>query len=206
MDCGGESEAKYETVAWPYDCDESIVASEAGKAFIAELAAAEKTAREEARIRAREDHGQKKIAAAKLKAEKEDMGGEWRRITGAGSRTGAQFSIRRAGRAIRAAKIGWPSSQWTAASRADWIVISPPRREAKAGISPRPLFQERPSNSGADYYSGKGRKNATRWYGFVVAVSATAILLRESATGKAAIKAGEEFAKTHTPVSFADAK
>lgn len=47
---------------------------------------------------------------------------------------------------------------------------------------------------GADYYSGSGRKQTERWYGFVVAVAEDAILLRPCATGKAACKAGAEAA------------
>jgi hypothetical protein len=53
---------------------------------------------------------------------------------------------------------------------------------------------------GADYYSGRGRKIANRWYGYVVRVEvangAGYVVLHECAGGKAAVKAGAKFAAT----------
>ena len=46
---------------------------------------------------------------------------------------------------------------------------------------------------GADYYSGAGRKTTERWYGFVVAVTPEALLLRPCGTGKAAVNGGQKF-------------
>lgn len=48
---------------------------------------------------------------------------------------------------------------------------------------------------GADYYTGSGRKNSERWYGFVVAQNAEGLLLRKCDGGKEAHYAGIEFAK-----------
>lgn len=50
-----------------------------------------------------------------------------------------------------------------------------------------------PVEFGADSYSSRGRRSPERWYGFVVALSATHIVLREVTTGKAAIKAAAKF-------------
>ena len=58
---------------------------------------------------------------------------------------------------------------------------------------------------GADYYSGRGRKSPTRWYGFVVRVipatddSPAYLVLHECVTGKSAAKEGAAWAKTHRP-------
>jgi hypothetical protein len=53
---------------------------------------------------------------------------------------------------------------------------------------------------GADYYSGRGRKNARRWYGYVTRVEPGMVVLVQRAGGKTAIKAGQKFAETHQPV------
>jgi len=48
-------------------------------------------------------------------------------------------------------------------------------------------------------YTGGGRKNAKRWFGFVVRKTDTHLILRKCDTGKQAIKAGEKWAKDHKP-------
>jgi hypothetical protein len=53
---------------------------------------------------------------------------------------------------------------------------------------------------GADYYTGGGRKNARRWYGYVTRVEPGMVALVQCAGGKTAIKAGRKFAETHQPV------
>lgn len=52
---------------------------------------------------------------------------------------------------------------------------------------------------GADYYTGGGRKNASRWYGYVVRVEPTYLVLCECSTGKAAYKAGLKFVGARKP-------
>lgn len=55
---------------------------------------------------------------------------------------------------------------------------------------------------GADYYSGGGRKNPTRWYGFFVRTidsEPAYLVLRQCNTGTAAVKAGAAYAKEHRP-------
>ena len=61
-----------------------------------------------------------------------------------------------------------------------------------------------PLEFGADYYSGRGRKNSKRWYGFVVVHTPEYLLVRESNTGKAACKEGAKWAKDHPVKTVVD--
>lgn len=56
---------------------------------------------------------------------------------------------------------------------------------------------------GADYYTGSGRKNPERWYGYVVRVEPTYLVLRQCKTGKEAIKSGEKIRPEKTAVDTA---
>jgi len=45
---------------------------------------------------------------------------------------------------------------------------------------------------GADYYTGSGKRNPNRWYGVIVRIENTFIVLRQASDGIEAIEAGEE--------------
>jgi hypothetical protein len=59
-----------------------------------------------------------------------------------------------------------------------------------------------PLEFGADDYNSRGRKDPTRWYGYVVKIEPGYVILHEEPTGKAAVKAGAKFAASQ-PVSSA---
>lgn len=54
---------------------------------------------------------------------------------------------------------------------------------------------------GADYYSGRGRKNPTRWYGYVLRVEDDALIVHRCASGKTAVKEGAAYARRQGPAA-----
>jgi len=61
-------------------------------------------------------------------------------------------------------------------------------------LVPADLTPGTPVEFGADYYSGRGKKHAARWHGFVVSVSDTELALCECDSAREAIAAGAAYA------------
>lgn len=193
---------EYETANWPYPCDQEIKNSPEGQAWEAELLVAKEAnfqkALEEARAKLPAVLEAERIAteakeakAAKLKALKEGMGGQeddylCRIEDGALANVPCWESHNRgknwmATIAVQESAPGGLARDFIDKARGDGFYLTP-----ALAIGDAVEF-------GADYYSGRGRKTAERWYGFVVAVTETAVLLRQAASGKAACKAGAKF-------------
>lgn len=56
---------------------------------------------------------------------------------------------------------------------------------------------------GADYYTGSGRKSPERWYGYIVRIEPTYLVLHRCKTGKEAVKSGEKIRPEKTAVDAA---
>jgi len=194
----GEGE-NYETnePAWFYCCDPEVQNSPEAKAWAAELEAANEKAKEEATAR----------FAAKVEAAK--------RAKEAAEKSEAE---RRAALGLRPGDIDFdvdagaltevPDGLWQTHKRGrNWfatITVDPgsPGGLARsfAAKAKGDYFYVLPTllvgeaiEFGADYYTGSGKKSASRWYGYVVSVSPERVVLHECSTGKAAVKAGAAY-------------
>lgn len=199
-------EGEYVKPDWPYRAPESVTESPEARAWEAELAEqrkatkAERLAREEA---AKAEKAAKAEEAAKAEAE------------------------RRASLGLMDLDCDFPVSEnclakvpvWESHSRGkNWLARITSNPTAPGGLEREFATKARgglyyvlpdlaPGDAvefGADYYTGKGRKQSERWYGFVVRVdrddagAAIRLILRKSAGGKTAIKDGAKFAAAAT--------
>jgi hypothetical protein len=60
-------------------------------------------------------------------------------------------------------------------------------------LVPNGLLPGMPIEFGSDYYTGSGRAQRSRWYGYVVSISPERLILHRCKTGKAAISEGTKF-------------
>lgn len=165
----GEAKISYRVADWPYDADESVKTSPEAVAWEAELATEQVTA-----IAARD-------AATKAEEEKR----------------AAEKAAKEAARLAFRAELGLTGDEqvyrieqgclatvpvWEGQSRGkNWLAVISLNPKSPGGLErdfqPKckgDLYYDAacltpgtPVEFGADYYSGGGRKNATRWYGYV---------------------------------------
>jgi hypothetical protein len=67
------------------------------------------------------------------------------------------------------------------------------RGEGYSYIVPQWAKPGTPVEFGADYYSGRGRKYTSRWYGYIEQVSADALVLVQCETAREAVRQAQEF-------------
>lgn len=174
---------KYFTADWPWNADKSVVESPAAIQWLAELQAG----KEDAIRRFNE------LLAQQEKERREALGMEENDID-LSIEDGALASV--------------PKGCWESHSRGkNWLAIINISPSSPGGLA-RDFATKAKGSSyylvptwqvgdavefGADYYSGGGRKRPTRWYGFVVRILPDRVILRETSTGKAAVKEGKEF-------------
>jgi hypothetical protein len=212
----GESVVKYETPYWPYEKDKTVIDSPEAQAWIEELHQAEVKARMQAEIEARADLAVKKEARAKAELEAGERAAKlaaWRK----------EHDIEDGDLLLRiedGALANVPSGLWESHKRGkNWLAVITPSPSSPGGLSRNfaakargDLYYIVPDWSvgdavefGADYYSGKGRKNDKRWYGFVVGFFASKtetpagkpagtkyVILREFDSGKEAHREGQK--------------
>lgn len=201
---------------WPYPVDETIKGSPESVAWIAELAAARQVTHDAALIEAQAkmdakivEKAVKDAAAAEVAAKR----AAWRQVNG----------IVDGDRVLKiedGALVTVPSGCWESHSRGkNWLATISVDASKPGGLD-RDFAAKAKGDSyyllpslnpgdaiefGADYYSGGGRKTPTRWYGFVVQILESTgingdagrwLIVRECASGKAAVKAGEKYAAT----------
>jgi hypothetical protein len=201
---GGVAHASYTygQANWPYDADSTVRGSDEAKAWEAELEVAKTASHEaalaeakaklpailEAEQKAAQDKEEK---AVKLIARKEAMGGAaddylCRIESGAFANVPLYSSHKRskcwlATVTVSPSSPGGLSRDFAAKARGEGYYMVPSLSVGDA------------VEFGADTYSGSGRKSPERWYGFVVAVTEDAVLIRPCAGGKSACKAGTKF-------------
>lgn len=186
---------------WPYNADPAVTTCPEAQAWLAELKAANdaaEVAAKEAAIRKAAEEKERK-AAAKVKEE------ERRASLGLGDGD-RDFAIEN-GCLTRV-------PCWESHARGkNWLAVITPDPTAPGGF--RRVFATaakddsyyllpdwKPGDAvefGADYYTGGGRKNSNRWYGYVVrqvlGENGTGyVVLHECGTGKAAYKEGQKHA------------
>ena len=202
----GDVSARYEydVAAWPYDAPLAIRESPEAVAWIAELAAE----RESAAVAAIE---KKKIelAAESMKAAKAAEKETARRAALGMADGEIDLSIE------DGALIEVPRNMWESHKRGkNWMATITVNPASPGGLD-RDFVSKAKGDSyyllptlspgdaiefGADYYSGGGRKNSNRWYGYVVRIipetadEYSSLILRQIAGGKTAVKEGQKFA------------
>jgi hypothetical protein len=190
--------------AWSYPADETVKSSPEALAWIAELNAAN----DAAKITWEADHARKKaddeakdaVAAAKEDARRAALGmasGEIDLEIEDGALTEVPagcWENHKRGRnwmatiTVNPASPGGLDRDFSSKAKGSSYYLIP-------SLSPGDAIE-----FGADYYSGSGRKNGNRWYGYVVRIipetgdSVGSLILREIAGGKTAVKAGQKFA------------
>lgn len=205
--CGGAT-VEYDTADWPYYADSDVKASPEAEAWLAELHAAEVAARAAAEVVARAELAEKKIAAAaqavkdaeaaeRLAAAKLAMGG-----------LATDYRCRIEDGAIQNIPLKRGDKSWFAriavsVSSPGGLArdFAPKARGAGNYYQVSVLSPGDPVEFGEDTVSRRGRRTTDRWYGFVVAVTGDAILLRQCADGKTACKEGAKYAETHSPAA-----
>lgn len=204
----------WQVPAWPYNADAEVKASPEAAAWIAELDAAREVAKAAAIVTA-----ETAAAAAKVEAEaKAARTAAWREKMGLED---DELALKVEDGALTTV----PSGCWQTHSRGkNWmatIEIDP----SKPGGLDRAFWTKAKGSSyyllasftpgeaiefGADYYSGSGKKSANRWYGYIVRLipasegEVARLVVVECDTGKAAVKAGKEFAKTAAPAPLTE--
>ena len=193
---------------WPYNADTDVTGSNTAQAWVADLAAANTAAEaacdalkpaweaKQARLKAEAIARASAIASA-LAARCIELGGKADDLL-LKVEAGALVQV--------------PKGCWESHSRGkNWLAVISPNPSSPGGLERS--FQEKAKSDyfylisglsvgdavefGADYYSGRGRKSPTRWYGFVVAKAADAIVVRNYAGGKTAYKAARKFMETY---------
>jgi len=200
----GRATYTYFTPKWPYGCDDAVVNSPEAQAWVLELERSKDAARAEADVQARIDLDEKKIKAAEeLKARRERAAARLARVLELGGQDGDLLLKVEDGALAQV-----PSGCWESHKRGkNWLATISVDPSKPGGLDRS--FQPKAKGDiyylvgglsagdavefGADYYSGGGRKNPTRYYGFIVAIAGDALVLREAATGKAACKAAKAF-------------
>lgn len=192
-----ETRAEYQIPAWPSPRHLATIESPEAVAWVAELKVQEDAAKAKAEAADAAFRDEAKVKADAAAAEKE-----------------AARLARRAERGLQEGEISLdvaqgalsqvPAGCWESHSRGkNWLAKISINPSSPGGIA-RDFFAKAkgefyylvdgldagdPIEFGADYYSGRGRKSPTRWYGYVVRVTAEYVVLREASTAKAAIKA-----------------
>ena len=196
----GETRAEYTVkyADWPFQADKSIVESTEAVAWLAELDAANESAKSAAQF----EHEQKKAAveAAKQAAAKAEQ--ERRESLGMGEGDD-DFTIE-----------GGALSQvpcWESHGRGkNWMALISANPNSPGGLDRDfcekakgdcfyilpPLSPGDAVEFGADYYTSNGKKRPERWHGYVVRVLEDRIILHECGNGKAAVREGEKFAES----------
>jgi hypothetical protein len=203
----------YETANWPYQADAGVLASPEAVAWVSELATAKQSAEDAelnrlrcelpVKLAAEQAAADAKVAAtAKRTAIKDSLGGE-----------AGDYLIRIESGALTDAPCYVSHKRGK-----NWFAVIEPDPTKPGGLD-RAFAAKAKGDSyyilptlaigdavefGADYYSGSGRKNADRWYGFVVASTAEWLLLRKIGGGKTAYKEGQKWAGTHGTPPVAD--
>lgn len=219
----GGSFAEYETINWPYNSDQSVIDSEEARKWKEELLEKETVSRTEAMKLAKKDLATKKIAKSESDAKAAEAAkkrAEWREANGL---TDEDVSLKIEDGCLASV----PNGCWESHSRGkNWLATISSNPTSPGGLersfankAKGELYYILPEveagnavEFGADYYSGGGRKNAKRWYGFFVKIIPATedrpayMVFREAGTGKAAIKAGEKFAKAKPDVTDEIAK
>ncbi len=199
----GRALVSYRYADWPYDRDEAVVDSPEAAAWIAELAAAENIAEEAAKIEAEKD-ADAKLAAKVAKDEAAALAAEKRAARRAERGCGENdIDITIENGALCSAPV------WETHSRGkNWMAIIQVDPRSPGGLkrdfadkAKGDCYYMLPSLAvgdavefGGDYISGGGKKTENRWYGFVVKVEPTYLVLRKCAGGKSAVTAGAKFA------------
>ena len=196
----GETRAEYTTqyADWPIPRDKSISESPEAVAWLAELDAANETAKAAAQA----EHEAKKAAVEAAKQAAAQAEQERRESLGMGEgdddftiENGALAQVpcwESHGRAKNwMAKIslnpnspGGLDRDFAEKAKGDCFYILP-------DLSPGDAVE-----FGADYYTSSGKKRPERWHGYVVRVLDDRIILHECKGGKAAVREGEKFAES----------
>lgn len=184
--------------AWPWPKDQAVIDSPEAVAFVEDL---ERQNSEAKAIAVAEADRLEAEALAQIETAKQ---AETERRVSLGLREGDDdFEIE------DGALAQIPGGMWESHSRGkNWLATITADPKSAGGLAREfadkakgELFYILPSLSagqavefGADYYSGRGRKSAKRWYGYVVRIDAERIVLHECKDGKAAIREGAKFA------------
>jgi hypothetical protein len=190
--------------AWPYHCDDAVTESPEAVAWVAELTAANEIIRAE-------------YAAEQARKEAET---EAKKIAAAERETARRAALGMADDEIDlsiedGALVEVPSGMWSAHKRGrNWMAVIAVNPSSPGGLD-RDFAAKAKGESyyilpdlspgdaiefGADYYSGSGRKDGNRWYGYVVRVIPEttdeygSLILKVIAGGKTAVKEGAKFA------------
>jgi hypothetical protein len=190
---------------WPYSSDQAVRQSPEAVAWEAELASQNEAAKAAAQAQAQLD------LATKVQAAEEARQVEAERRAALGLRPGdLDLSIE------QGALTEVPTGCWESHSRGkNWLATIQADPASPGGLA-RQFAEKARGDSyyllpdlqvgqaiefGADYYSGRGRRSPTRWYGYVVRVAEARIVVHEEKTGKSAIKAGREYAAVEAAIA-----
>lgn len=201
---GGEARYDFPVADWPYPADKSVQSSPEAAVWLAELATAQEAAKAAAQTVAEEDARQKIESKKKSEEDrKEAQRKEQERRESLGLREG-DFDYNIEQNCLADVPV------WEDHSRGkNWLAVislNPSKpgglersfaEKAKGGLYYH-LPTLNPGDAvefGADYYSGRGKKNSKRWYGYVVRVDTERLILHKVAGGKTAIKEGQKFAQ-----------
>ena len=205
----GRQEYTYPVPDWPYGAPTDITECADALVWIAELATERDRlyaiALEQARVQAREKIEAERVAKEKRAAA---LAACHERIRAAGGDPDTDTLLSCEDGALTAV----PPDCWESHNRGkNWLALISPNPRSPGGLDRTFLEKARGGSSyyllsglslgdavefGADYYSGRGRKNPHRWYGFIVGLTPTYLLLRAASTGKAACKAATEYRAT----------
>ena len=198
------AEHRWESADWPYQADSTVKSSPAAVAWEAELESAKVAALEVAL-----DEARSKLPAllAAEKAAEEAKAKKAEELAAAKVAMGGlatDYRCRVEDGAIQNIPLSRGNKSWFAT-----ITVSPsspgglardfaPKARGGAYYMVPSLSVGDPVEFGEDSISRRGKRTTDRWYGFVVAVTPDAILLRQCGTGKEACKTGAKFAQSLT--------
>ncbi len=191
--------------AWPYSADEVVARSPAAVAWLAELDAINEAGRQATR---------EQIAAEQAEAEKAETDKAAKRLAFRES-LGVTDDDEKIYGIEDGALVNVP--KWTTHKRGkNWFASISIDPQSPGGLAR--TFHDKAKGSsyyllpslspgqaiefGSDYYTGSGRKDPDRWYGYVVRIAPplapngerSYLILHECSTGKAAVKEGAKFA------------
>ncbi len=205
-----EPPIRYATADWPYKTPQDVKDSAEAQAWLAELTALQATAEAQAAEHkaAREvaAKAEREAAEAERLAERERLGlveGE----LALEIEEGALAEV--------------PSKCWESHSRGkNWLAVIAKDPSAPGGL--RRAFQEKAKGNyyyhvaglsvadavefGADYYSGRGRKSPTRWYGVVTRITDSHLIVKHYATSAQAIVGAKNMTPATSEVDTAIAR
>ncbi len=206
----------YHVADWPYQRDESVVASPEAVTWVAELATTRDAIREQTRAAALAEQAARKAAAEQEAAAKEERRLALRAARGLED---GDVSLRVENGAL--AQV--PAGCWESHPRGkNWLALIAVSPLSPGGLARTFAIKAKgewcylvpdwvPGTAvefGADYYSGRGRKSPTRWYGYYVRSGQDAdgveyVVLHQCGTGKDACKEGAAYAQSPAALAIA---